>query len=70
MNRRTFLRALVAVPAAVAGLQLAPPPVTTAVDEQLGISIRFIRQWDATSRLDVFYGWPALQPELAWRVEG
>lgn len=43
-------------------------------DKQLGISLRMIRQYDITTdlwpcRLDVLYGWAALRPELAVRVQ-
>lgn len=42
-------------------------------DKQLGISIRFIRQYDVNSdqfisRLDVLYGWAVLRMELASRI--
>jgi len=42
-------------------------------DDQLGISIRYTRDWDPVTdklmnRLDVLYGWHILRPELACRV--
>jgi len=44
-------------------------------DKQLGISVRMIRAYDINSdqfpcRLDVLYGWSALRPELACRIQG
>ena len=44
-------------------------------DDQLGMSIRLIRDYDITTdkfpcRLDVLYGWAALRPELACRLQG
>jgi hypothetical protein len=40
-----------------------------------GVSIRAVRQYDISAdtlptRLDVFYGWCAFQPQLACRVWG
>lgn len=42
-------------------------------DDQLGLSIRMVRQYDIYSdqmpcRLDILFGWAALRPELACRV--
>lgn len=44
-------------------------------DDQLGMSIRLIRDYDINNdkfpcRLDVLYGWAALRPELACRIQG
>jgi hypothetical protein len=44
-------------------------------DDQLGMSIRLIRDYDITTdkfpcRLDVLFGWAALRPELACRLQG
>jgi hypothetical protein len=44
-------------------------------DDQLGMSIRLIRDYDITTdkfpcRLDVLYGWAVLRPELACRIQG
>lgn len=44
-----------------------------AGDKQLGLSIRFVRDYQITSdslltRLDVLYGWDTIRPELACRV--
>ena len=44
-------------------------------DDQLGMSIRLIRDYDITTdkfpcRLDVLFGWAALRPELACRIQG
>ena len=44
-------------------------------DDQLGMSIRLIRDYDINNdkfpcRLDVLYGWASLRPELACRVQG
>jgi len=44
-------------------------------DSQLGMSIRLIRDYDITNdkfpcRLDVLFGWAALRPELACRIQG
>jgi hypothetical protein len=44
-------------------------------DKQLGMSIRMVRDYDINSdtfpcRLDVLYGWKAVYPELACRVQG
>ena len=44
-------------------------------DDQLGMSIRLIRDYDITTdkfpcRLDVLVGWAALRPELACRIQG
>ncbi len=46
-----------------------------ASDKQLGISIRMIQQYDINNdrmpcRLDVLYGWRAVYPELACRIQG
>lgn len=46
-----------------------------ASDKQLGISIRMVRQYDIANdrfpcRLDVLYGWKAVYPELACRIQG
>lgn len=43
-------------------------------DKSLGLSIRMVRQYDITTdkwpcRLDILYGWDALRPELACRVQ-
>lgn len=43
--------------------------------EDLGLSLRFIRGYDITndkfvSRFDVLYGWAALRPEWACRIQG
>lgn len=42
-------------------------------DPQLGLSIRFVRQYNAQTdqlitRLDILYGWKTLRPELAVRI--
>ena len=44
-------------------------------DDELGMSIRLIRDYDITTdkfpcRLDVLYGWAVLRPELACRISG
>lgn len=44
-------------------------------DNQLGVSIRMIRDYDIVTdrfpcRLDVLYGWKAVYPELACRIQG
>lgn len=44
-------------------------------DKQLGMSIRMVRQYDIVNdkfpcRLDVLYGWKAIYPELACRIQG
>ena len=44
-------------------------------DDQLGFSIRYIRDYDGTTdtlinRLDILYGWAILRPELACRIHG
>lgn len=46
-----------------------------ASDSQLGMSVRTVRQYDINSdkflcRLDVLYGWKAVYPELACRIQG
>jgi len=46
-----------------------------ASDKQLGMSIRMVQQYDIVNdrmpcRLDVLYGWKAVYPELACRVQG
>lgn len=46
-----------------------------ASDKQLGISIRMVRQYDINNdkfpcRFDVLFGWKAIYPELACRVQG
>ena len=43
-------------------------------DDQLGMSIRLVRDYDITNdkfpcRLDVLYGWATLRPELACRIQ-
>jgi hypothetical protein len=44
-----------------------PKPCERVEDKDLGISIRFLRQWDH-NRMDVLYGLAALRPDLAVRV--
>lgn len=44
-------------------------------DKKLGLSIRMIRQYDINTdkfpcRLDILFGWTALYPELACRIQG
>lgn len=44
-------------------------------DKQLGMSVRMVRQYDISTdkfpcRLDVLYGWKAVYPELACRIQG
>ena len=44
-------------------------------DKQLGMSVRMIRDYDINTdkmpcRLDVLYGWKAIYPELACRIQG
>jgi hypothetical protein len=44
-------------------------------DNQLGVSVRMVRQYDIVNdrfpcRLDVLYGWKAIYPELACRIQG
>lgn len=44
-------------------------------DNQLGVSVRMVRQYDITNdrfpcRLDVLYGWKTVYPELACRIQG
>ncbi len=46
-----------------------------AVDEESGLSVRLVRQYDANednfiTRLDVIYGWLAARPEWACRISG
>jgi hypothetical protein len=46
-----------------------------ATDEESGLSIRIIRAYDINNdvfpcRLDVLYGWAALRPEWACRIQG
>lgn len=46
-----------------------------AASSKAGLSIRFVRGYDITndkfiSRLDVLYGWKAIRPELACRIQG
>jgi hypothetical protein len=46
-----------------------------AVDREMGISIRCVRAYDIVNdqfpcRLDVLYGWVAVYPELAVRIQG
>jgi hypothetical protein len=81
VNRRGFLKRL---GAAAAGIALSghlsgllPPPPALRVPKQFthvaeGISVRFIRQWDAASghvaRLDILYGVNVIRPEFAVRV--
>ena len=80
MNRRSFLRRL---GAAVVALTLArhlpgiaPEPVGLPVpaieDKNLGISMRYVKEWDieTPARFDVMYGWSAIRPDLAVRVQG
>lgn len=84
MNRRKFLATLFGAGAAIAAgptlLALvptpAPPPLPpplppVAVCRELGISVRFIRSFDAVrgrvDRFDVLYGMPAT-PQFACRV--
>jgi hypothetical protein len=49
--------------------------VAMVSDGQLGFSLRYARQWNAStdqkiSRVDCFYGWKEYRPEWAVRVEG
>ncbi len=44
-------------------------------DKQLGLSARMVRQYDVVNdkfpcRFDILYGWAALYPELACRIQG
>jgi hypothetical protein len=44
-------------------------------DKQLGMSVRMVRQYDIVNdkfpcRLDILYGWKAIYPELACRIQG
>lgn len=44
-------------------------------DKQLGLSVRMVQQYDIVNdkmpcRLDILYGWKALYPELACRIQG
>jgi hypothetical protein len=44
-------------------------------DKQLGLSIRMVRAYDVNSdqfpcRMDILYGWAALRPDLACRIQG
>ena len=44
-------------------------------DKQLGLSVRMVRQYDIVNdkfpcRLDILYGWKAVYPELACRIQG
>lgn len=46
-----------------------------AVDEESGLSVRLVRQYDANednfiTRLDVLYGWLSARPEFACRIQG
>jgi hypothetical protein len=46
-----------------------------ASSAKAGLSIRLVRGYDITndkfiSRLDVLYGWKAIRPELACRIQG
>lgn len=46
-----------------------------AASKKAGLSIRFIRGYDIindkfVSRLDILYGWKAIRPELACRIQG
>ena len=46
-----------------------------ATDEESGLSVRLVRQYDANednfiTRLDVIYGWLAARPEWACRIQG
>lgn len=46
-----------------------------ATDEESGLSIRLVRQYDINNdvlpcRLDILYGWKAVYPELACRIQG
>ena len=62
---------------ACADLQL-PKGVDMAArvsDKQLGMSVRMVRAYDINNdkfpcRLDILYGWKALYPELACRIQG
>ena len=70
MNRRRFLRSVALGASAVVAaplLPFVPPPPAN-----LGISIRFIRQFeiqpDTVPRLDILYGMSVLNPEFACRV--
>lgn len=44
MNRREFLRAVIAVPLSAAAVPLVPAMV--AVDRETGITMQFIREWE------------------------
>ncbi|MCE5247905.1 hypothetical protein LLG88_13410 [bacterium] len=65
MNRRGFLASLVGL-AAAALVPWKPSPAP------MGLSMRFVRQWDVARvsvvRFDVLFGYSVLQPELACRV--
>ena len=75
MNRRFFFRrtvgAVVAFTLARHLPGIAPAPPEPLKDEAIGISMRFIKEWDIETpcRFDVIYGWP-VNPEMAVRVQG
>lgn len=51
---------------------LGGPPRNIA-DKDVGISIRYVKEFDPNSglyvaRMDLMYGWAALRPELACRI--
>jgi len=67
VNRRQFF-ALWA--AAIFGRKLLPKPA--AVAPETGIMIRFMRSFDAGTRIDVLYGWDAIayKENMAVRIVG
>lgn len=73
IGRRQFLARLAGAAAAVAAAPFLPElPLSPTVmtDTALGISVRFVQRWDVSAcRLDVLYGWGAITPPLACRVE-
>lgn len=66
IGRRAFIKRLalgaaVVVAAPVLAELVAAAPPARLVDRNLGISIRFIQQWEISgpiTRLDLLYGWP------------
>jgi len=79
MTRRTFLRTLLAAPAAAVAVLAIAPTMATAPLEVItpivepGISMRLVKQYEMqvdqmVTRYDVLYGYANVRPEQMCRI--
>lgn len=76
VNRRFFLRRIGAAAIALTLARhlpgIAPKAFTLAPPAEIGLAVRFVRQFDdvqSVSRFDVFFGMHEIKPEWAMRVD-